>query len=162
VHNNLEVNEYLVKANFDFDLKPSSYFGAFSSSITLSKREVDALGVITISRGCFERCCSNKKTPPYRSNLSLVTLRTRRPTLLRAPAYRTPSEASPWRRCGHASQFLRGPTKRHGVDGYFVVCVCSVCWPASPFSGGVRLGRSSAGQLDWCRPGGVWLIVIII
>jgi len=26
--------------------------------------EVDALGVITISRGCFERCGSNKKTPP--------------------------------------------------------------------------------------------------
>jgi len=28
------------------------------------KNEVDALGVITISRGCFERCGSNKKTPP--------------------------------------------------------------------------------------------------
>ena len=27
--------------------------------------EVDALVVITISRGCFERCGSNKKTPPY-------------------------------------------------------------------------------------------------
>ena len=27
------------------------------------KSEVDAFGVITISRGCFERCCSNKKTP---------------------------------------------------------------------------------------------------
>jgi len=26
--------------------------------------EVDALGVITISRGCFERCGSNQKTPP--------------------------------------------------------------------------------------------------
>jgi len=26
--------------------------------------EVDAVGVITISRGCFERCGSNKKTPP--------------------------------------------------------------------------------------------------
>ena len=26
--------------------------------------EVDALGVISISRGCFERCGSNKKTPP--------------------------------------------------------------------------------------------------
>ena len=25
--------------------------------------EVDALGGITISRGCFERCGSNKKTP---------------------------------------------------------------------------------------------------
>jgi len=23
--------------------------------------------VITISRGCYERCCSNKKTPPYHS-----------------------------------------------------------------------------------------------
>jgi len=68
--------------------------------------EVDALGVITISRGCFERCCSNKKAPPYHSNLSFVTLRNRRPTLLRASAYRTPSEASPRRRCGHASRFL--------------------------------------------------------
>jgi len=29
-----------------------------------NKFEVDALGVITISRGCFERCGSNKKTPP--------------------------------------------------------------------------------------------------
>jgi len=52
-----------------------------------AKREVDALGVITISRGCFERCCSNKKTPPYHSNLSFVALLNRRPTLLRAPAY---------------------------------------------------------------------------
>jgi len=26
--------------------------------------EVDALGVITISCGCFERCGGNKKTPP--------------------------------------------------------------------------------------------------
>jgi len=67
--------------------------------------EVDALGIVTISRGCFERCCSNK-TPPYHSNLSFVTLRNWRPTLLRAPAYRTPSEASPRRRCGHASRFL--------------------------------------------------------
>jgi len=31
---------------------------------TAKKSEVDALGVITISRGCFERCCSNKKTSP--------------------------------------------------------------------------------------------------
>jgi len=28
------------------------------------KLEVDALGVMTISHGCFERCGSNKKTPP--------------------------------------------------------------------------------------------------
>jgi len=70
-------------------------------------REVAALGVITISRGYFERCGSNKKIPPCHSNLSFVTLRNRRPTLLRAPAYRTPCEASPRRRCGHASQFLR-------------------------------------------------------
>jgi len=28
------------------------------------KIEVDALGIITISHGCFERCGSNKKTPP--------------------------------------------------------------------------------------------------
>jgi len=26
--------------------------------------EVYALGVLTISHGCFERCCSNTKTPP--------------------------------------------------------------------------------------------------
>ena len=64
----------------------------------INNSEVDALGVMTISHGCFERCCSNKKTPPYHSNLSFVTLRNRRPTLLRASAYRTPSEASPRRR----------------------------------------------------------------
>ena len=28
------------------------------------KNEVDALGVITISRGCFERSCSKKKPRP--------------------------------------------------------------------------------------------------
>jgi len=28
------------------------------------KSEVGALGVPTIYRGCFERCCSNKNTPP--------------------------------------------------------------------------------------------------
>ena len=71
-----------------------------------AKRELDALGVITISRGCSERCCSNKKTPLYHSNLSFVTLQNRRPTLFRAPAYRTPSEASLRRRCGHACRFL--------------------------------------------------------
>ena len=27
------------------------------------------MGVITISRGCFERCCNNKNTLPYHSNL---------------------------------------------------------------------------------------------
>jgi len=68
--------------------------------------EVDALGVVIISRGCSERCCSNKKTPSYHSNLSFVTLRNRRPTLLCARAYCTPSEASPQRRCGHASPLL--------------------------------------------------------
>jgi len=72
----------------------------------VEKREVDALGGTTIFRGCFERCCSNNKTLTYHSNLSCVTLRTRRPTLLRAPAYRTPSEASSRRRCGHACRFL--------------------------------------------------------
>jgi len=34
----------------------------------MKNREADAVGVITISRGCFERCCSNKSnkktTPP--------------------------------------------------------------------------------------------------
>jgi len=28
------------------------------------KLKVDALGVLTISRGCFERCCNNKNPPP--------------------------------------------------------------------------------------------------
>ena len=37
------------------------------------KVEVDALGVIAISRGCVERCCSNRKTPPYHSNLRFAT-----------------------------------------------------------------------------------------
>jgi len=69
-----------------------------TDGLNKKKSEVDALSVNTTSRGCFERCCSNKKTPPYHSNLSFVTLRNQRPTLLRAPAYRTPSEASPWRR----------------------------------------------------------------
>jgi len=44
--------------------------------------------VRTISRGCLERRCSNKTTPPYHSNLSFVTVRNRRHMLLRAPAYR--------------------------------------------------------------------------
>ena len=34
--------------------------------------EVEAVGVKTISRGCFERCGSNKKTPPYHSNKSFL------------------------------------------------------------------------------------------
>ena len=81
--------------------------GSTGSSVRRSwLSEVDALGVITVSRGCFERCCSDKKTPPYHSNLSFVALRNRRPTLLRAPAYCTRSEASHGRRCGYASWFL--------------------------------------------------------
>ena len=70
------------------------------------KRKVGVSGVRNISRVCFGRCCSNKKTPPYHSNLSFVRLQNRRPTLLRAPAYRSPCEASPRRRCGDASRFL--------------------------------------------------------
>ena len=50
----------------------------------IDRFEVDALGVMNISRGCFERCCSNKHTPQYHSNTSFVTLRSRRPTLLGA------------------------------------------------------------------------------
>jgi len=65
---------------------------------------VDALDIITISRECFGRCCSSKKTPPCHCNLSIVTLRSWRPTLLRAPADRTASEVSPRRLCGHASR----------------------------------------------------------
>jgi len=92
-----------------------------------TKGEVDALGVITISRGCFERCCSNKKTPPYHSNLNFVALRTRRPTLLRAPACRTPSEASPRRRCGHASRFLWTRPPLLGSRSAFAssLCLCA-------------------------------------
>ena len=47
-----------------------------------TKLEVDNFGVITISRECFERCCSIKKPPPHQSNPSFATLRTLRPTLL--------------------------------------------------------------------------------
>jgi len=36
----------------------------WTSTWGLLNSEVDALSVITISRGCFERCCSNKRTPP--------------------------------------------------------------------------------------------------
>jgi len=36
----------------------------YLTKTTITQLEVDALGVITISRGCFERCGSNKKTPP--------------------------------------------------------------------------------------------------
>jgi len=71
-----------------------------------AKLEVDVLSVITTSRGCFERCCSNRNTPPYNSKLNFATSRTLRPTLLHASAYRTPPEASSRRRCGHASRFL--------------------------------------------------------
>jgi len=71
-----------------------------------TKSEVDALGVVTISCGCLSAAAAIRKTPPYRSNRRFATLRNRRPTLLRAPAYRTPSEASSRRRCGHASRFL--------------------------------------------------------
>jgi len=80
--------------------------GSVKNGIVAVFIEVGALGVITISRGCFERCYSNKNAPQYHSNLSFVKLRNRRPTLLRAPAYRTPSEASARRRCGHASRRL--------------------------------------------------------
>ena len=103
MHKILQVNEYLVNGH-----------GVVAPRVCLlhmkpgnKKYGVDASGVITTSRGCFERCCSNKKSPPYtHSNLSFVTLRNRRPTLLHASAYRTPSEASPRRRCGHASRVL--------------------------------------------------------
>jgi len=37
--------------------------------------------------------------------------------LLRASAYRTPSEASPRRRCGHASQFLC--QRRSAYSGHY-------------------------------------------
>jgi len=74
-------------------------------------------GVTTISRGCFKRCCSTTITPPYHSNLSSVTLRNWRPTLLRAPAYRTPSEAGPRRWCGRASRFRWNGECRGGRTG---------------------------------------------
>ena len=43
-----------------------------------TKLEVDALGVITLSRRCFERCCSYRKTTLYHPNLRFATLRTLR------------------------------------------------------------------------------------
>jgi len=91
------------------------------------KIENYALGVITISGGCFERSCSHKKTPPCQSNLNFVTLRTPRPTQLRVSAYRTPSEASPRRRCSHVSRDLwtRPPASlaftRHCYSQYCMV-----------------------------------------
>ena len=48
-----------------------SFFMYYITVYIVLKGEVDALGVITMSRECFERCCSNKKTPPYHCNLSL-------------------------------------------------------------------------------------------
>ena len=56
--------------------------------------------------GVLSATAATSPPPPYHSNLIFVTLRNRRPTLLRAPAYRTPSKASPRRRCGHASRVL--------------------------------------------------------
>ena len=47
------------------------------------KFEVDALGGLTISRGCFERCYSNKKTPPYHSSPTMLCVQ----------------DALSWRRC---------------------------------------------------------------
>jgi len=98
-----------VNASFLFGLTLSTSESASESvgewGLAFTRCEVDALGVMTISRACFERCCSNKTTLAYHSNFSFVALRNRRPTLLRAPAYRTLSEASPRRRCGHASRF---------------------------------------------------------
>jgi len=70
-------------------IKKSSRIPPEEKAPGCTEGQVDALGVIAISRGCIERCCSNKKPPPYHLNLSFVTFRNRRPTLLRAPAYRT-------------------------------------------------------------------------
>jgi len=39
------------------------------------KSEVDALGVIIISRGCFERCCSNKKTAVGSTSLGCAVMK---------------------------------------------------------------------------------------
>jgi len=44
----------------NLDKKP----GVWISTTISTSIEVGALGVITISRGYFERCGSNKKTPP--------------------------------------------------------------------------------------------------
>ena len=61
------------------------------------------MGVITIYRGCFERCCSNNKTPPYHSNLRFATLRTRRPFGLS----RSPNPGA--RRCSVRPHTVRRP-----------------------------------------------------
>jgi len=59
------------------------------------KRQVAALGVVTISRGCFELCYSNKKTPPYHSNLRFVRFETGgRRCSVRPQAVRRPRLAS--------------------------------------------------------------------
>ena len=57
------------------------------------KSESDALGGIALSRGCFERCCSNKTTPLYHSNLSFSLSRSRRYSSF-CFAYAAPSGAS--------------------------------------------------------------------
>ena len=40
------------------------YISPILAAVRALKFEVDALGVITISLGCFEHCGSNKKTHP--------------------------------------------------------------------------------------------------
>ena len=108
------------------------------------------MGVITISCGCFERCCSNKKTPQYRVNLSFVTLRNRRPTLLRAPAYRTPSEASTRRRCGHTSQWdsLGTDIVTAGADTAVTAVGCAG-WCASPPPTVLDCAQTIRACSDW-------------
>jgi len=124
--------------------------------------EVDALGGTTISRGCFQRSFSNKKTSPYRSNLSFVTLRTPWPTLL--PCLRAPYavlgmrstvhiRARPIHRRSHPPGCGRwyAPSSRHlrallsvcggCLFGGLVCCSCCVCVSVSGalFSVGVCL-----------------------
>ena len=60
------------------------------SKLVPPKSEVDALGVITISRWCFERCCSNNKTPPIAPFLTLVSARETGGTLAAPPSSSRP------------------------------------------------------------------------
>ena len=68
---------FLIGVCFNVPASPATVGGNGWSSIVeqtnknkrsvVIKFEFDALGVITISRGCFERCGSNNKTPPIDS-----------------------------------------------------------------------------------------------
>jgi len=90
--------------------------------------EVEVLRVIIISRGCFERCCSNKKTPPYHSNLSFARFEpggrrcSVRPHTIRRP--RLPYLATTVRPRESASIYTDGGAiyRQRGSVGLYMEC----------------------------------------